>query len=417
MVTAGQDGVARVWRVADGGAVQSFTHGAPLSSAAFDPAGTRVATAAADGIARIWTLRSPQRPLRAVALRRRCAQRLLPSAQTGAGSSPPPASDDDARVWRPSPTGQPAPEAGGPDDEPVNSVAFSPDGSRILTASVDADLRLWNTGTPRNPSGPARPRVGRERRGVQPRRPPGSGRRGDPPSACGRRRRTSGARGGRAVAVPARPRARARRRVRPDAGGSRASATTGRSARISARSAVPGAAALRAARAAARQAGRANLTPAARRTYLGGVSPSVRSLLELVRLGRQRGSRPAGRRCGPAASDHVSSRPCAEPPSARRRRLRRPTADAAPAGEQLADRLARAAVLDRLLVALCASPLTNGSRTKLVTSSLAIVRAALNVAAASTARSRVELLGAAAAEDASAADAGHARAAEPDERA
>ena len=40
--------------MADGAPVQSFGHGAPLSSAAFDPAGTRVVTAGADGIARIW---------------------------------------------------------------------------------------------------------------------------------------------------------------------------------------------------------------------------------------------------------------------------------------------------------------------------------------------------------------------------
>ena len=42
LVTAGADGVARVWGADDGRLRQSFTHGAPLTSAAFDRAATRV---------------------------------------------------------------------------------------------------------------------------------------------------------------------------------------------------------------------------------------------------------------------------------------------------------------------------------------------------------------------------------------
>ena len=58
LVTAGADGVARVWGADDGRLRQSFTHGAPLTSAAFDRDATRVVTGGADGIARVWTARA-----------------------------------------------------------------------------------------------------------------------------------------------------------------------------------------------------------------------------------------------------------------------------------------------------------------------------------------------------------------------
>ena len=82
-----------------------------------------------------------------------------------------------------------------------------------------------------------------------------------------------------------------------------------------------------------------------------------------------------------AASDHVSSRPKRGASDLRRREAGGdPRADAAAARDELADRLRRSPVSTGSSSPVPASPSTNGSRMKLVTSSRAIVRAALNVA-------------------------------------
>lgn len=55
VVTAGADGTARVWRVADGSARILRGHAGAVSSAAFNPRGDRVVTAGDDGTVRVWS--------------------------------------------------------------------------------------------------------------------------------------------------------------------------------------------------------------------------------------------------------------------------------------------------------------------------------------------------------------------------
>ena len=142
VVTAGQDGVARVWRVADGAAVQSFAHGAPLNSAAFDSAGTRVVTAGADGIARIWR--------RGGGLPREL--RHGGGALTAAVFSPnglfvaTAGQDTEGRVWRAS-TGKLLGKLTGWHEDDLTSIAYSSDGRRLVTSSLDADGHVWNAQT------------------------------------------------------------------------------------------------------------------------------------------------------------------------------------------------------------------------------------------------------------------------------
>src|SRR5271157_5229095 len=55
VVTASEDGTARVWEVASGKAVgQPLRHNGVIKSVAFSPDGKRVVTASADGTARVW---------------------------------------------------------------------------------------------------------------------------------------------------------------------------------------------------------------------------------------------------------------------------------------------------------------------------------------------------------------------------
>ena len=112
-------------------------------------------------------------------------------------------------------------------------------------------------------------------------------------------------------------------------------------------------------------------------------------MVERVRLRRQRGEPGLGE----VVRARGRERPREEPAEARRDDLGGaeagggPRADAAAARDELADRLLQVSGLDGVLAASCASPSTNGARTKLVTSSRASVRAALNVARTSAARS------------------------------
>ena len=54
VVTASDDGTARVWEVARAKFVELKGHGGPVKAAAFDRDGIRVVTASDDGTARIW---------------------------------------------------------------------------------------------------------------------------------------------------------------------------------------------------------------------------------------------------------------------------------------------------------------------------------------------------------------------------
>jgi WD40 repeat protein len=142
LVAGGSDGIARVWRVRDGRALQSFDHGAPLTSTTFDPGGQRVLTAGQDGIARVWRRAGgAPRELRhgggAVA-----AAAFSPNGVYAATAG----ADTEGRVWRVA-TGRLVGKLTGHHDDALTSIAYSPDGSRLVTSSTDADAHLWNATT------------------------------------------------------------------------------------------------------------------------------------------------------------------------------------------------------------------------------------------------------------------------------
>jgi WD40 repeat protein len=98
LVTASEDGTARVWDAATGAPVGvPLQHEQRVLRASFSPDGTRVVTASEDGTARIW------------------------DAATG------------------TPVGVPLKH-----EQMVRSATFSPDGTRVLTASNDGTARIWD---------------------------------------------------------------------------------------------------------------------------------------------------------------------------------------------------------------------------------------------------------------------------------
>jgi WD40 repeat protein len=142
LLTAGVDGVAGVWRVADGRAVQSFVHGSLLTTATFDRTATRIVTAGTDGIARIWQRRGGlPRVLRhgggAVA-----AAVFSPDGRFVATAGV----NVEGRVWRAS-SGKLLGKLTGQHEDDLTSIAYSSDGKRLVTSSIDADGHIWNAST------------------------------------------------------------------------------------------------------------------------------------------------------------------------------------------------------------------------------------------------------------------------------
>ncbi|MGD0111941.1 MAG: AAA-like domain-containing protein [Armatimonadota bacterium] len=166
VVTASDDKTARVWDVASGNAVgPPMRHSGPVAMAAFSPDGRRVATVSA-GTARVWEVRSGKQvipPLKHAGPVIRVAfspdgARIATASESQNARKPTGAriaADETARIWDAG-TGQPlTPELRL--QGPVDSLAFSPDGGRLLTGNGvpgwGGAARVWDAQTGRPVTG------------------------------------------------------------------------------------------------------------------------------------------------------------------------------------------------------------------------------------------------------------------------
>ncbi|MGH8898173.1 MAG: NACHT and WD repeat domain-containing protein [Egibacteraceae bacterium] len=143
VVDAGADGVARVWR-ADTGEQLAELHAdpQPLGSAAFSPDGRYIATGGSDGIVRVWEWRT-KAPVAQVhvggyvrAVVFDPLGRFVAIAEN--------AFTENASVWEWA-TGKSLPLDG--HRHAVTNAAFSSDGSRLVTVSLDQTARVWDAVT------------------------------------------------------------------------------------------------------------------------------------------------------------------------------------------------------------------------------------------------------------------------------
>jgi WD40 repeat protein len=135
VVTASDDGNARIFRTSDGRQIAALGHGASLSDAAFSENGRLLATAARDGTVRLWTPRG--RPLRAL----QTAGGVLDLAWSS-DSRVLAATSEPGRLyaWI---GGDPAPRVFR-ESEPAPRVAISPDGRYAATGGADRFARVYD---------------------------------------------------------------------------------------------------------------------------------------------------------------------------------------------------------------------------------------------------------------------------------
>lgn len=137
LVTTSEDTTARLWSARDGRPIAVFRgHAGMLYSADIAADDTRIVTGSLDTTVRVWNIRGWHRP---IALRGHSKQAfwvaVSPNGEKVLG-----ASDDAVRIWNLNGIGEPVVLK----EQSFTSARWSPDGTKIVTASDDGVARIWN---------------------------------------------------------------------------------------------------------------------------------------------------------------------------------------------------------------------------------------------------------------------------------
>ena len=126
VVTASHDSTSRIWDAQTGQPIGApLKHDNFVSAASFSPDGTRVVTASRDKTARLWDAQTGQ-----------------PISTDGPHHAVTRTQDNTVRSWD-AQTGQPIIRLPMWHEDAVYFAGFSPDGTRIITASRDGTAYLW----------------------------------------------------------------------------------------------------------------------------------------------------------------------------------------------------------------------------------------------------------------------------------
>lgn len=139
IVTASDDSTARLWDAGTGEELAILrAHAGRVASAEFSPDGTEIVTAGDDASARIWDSQTDQEfftlPVTAGSVR---SAHFSPDSTQLLTTS-----DDNARLWQV--VGRRQPIVLEANKGRPNAAQFSPDGKRIVTADTDATARVWD---------------------------------------------------------------------------------------------------------------------------------------------------------------------------------------------------------------------------------------------------------------------------------
>jgi WD40 repeat protein len=145
VLTASNDGTARIWEAATGKLLTTFDTGFPTYSAAFGPGGTYVMTATDAAEITIWNAQSGKQVADFFAGK----AFLFHASYSPNGTEVATASNDGtARIWN-ALTGRQLAIFREPHAAPIGSAAFSPNGTEIVTVSDDGTARVWDIRTGR----------------------------------------------------------------------------------------------------------------------------------------------------------------------------------------------------------------------------------------------------------------------------
>lgn len=143
LVTAGNDGTARIWAVPDGIEIVVLKgHTGNVVTAVFSPDGRMVVTASSDDTARVWDATNGQ----VISILRGHEADVKTAAFSPDGQRVVTASEDGTSVLWDATTGNQICILQGHEGD-VNTAAFSPDGLRVVTASEDSTARVWQAST------------------------------------------------------------------------------------------------------------------------------------------------------------------------------------------------------------------------------------------------------------------------------
>ncbi len=143
IVTAGMDNTAKVWNAKTGAEFLTLKrHLEQLTTAAFSPDGSRIVTASYDKTAKVWDAKTGAEffTLKGHAGRVTSAAFSSDGSRIVTGSV-----DGTAKVWDAARSAE-VPTLKG-HAQAISSAAFSPDGSRIVTASKDNTAKVWDAKT------------------------------------------------------------------------------------------------------------------------------------------------------------------------------------------------------------------------------------------------------------------------------
>jgi WD40 repeat protein len=139
IVTASDDKTARLWDAGSGKELARLAHEHTVRAAGFSPDGTRIVTASWDKTARIWDAGSSKELARLAHEDRVWAAGFSPDGTRIVTAS----WDKTARIWNADSGKELARLA---QEDRVYAAEFSPDSIKIVTASWDKTARIWDAG-------------------------------------------------------------------------------------------------------------------------------------------------------------------------------------------------------------------------------------------------------------------------------